>query len=380
MIISNFPGGGGAGSVKLSVLTASSLPATVEDGQIVIITDVLASQAYVDTDEPTKPSVGDIWVKISSGGIAALELTNKSPYLRNGLTEALQWNGNVWESRDGYMSVDGELIEFATAIPPVGTALNDMTWTQIATIARKGLGSTYFSVGDRKEMIINGKIGETEFVNVSVWAYILGFNHNSSIEGDNTIQFQIGMSAKNGGQSICVVSNKYWEGTSGAYFNANTSQTTSGGWQSSRLRNALLGNNGTPAAPTSGSFMAALGAELRSVMKPCTKYTDNKGATTYASNVTATTDYLWEPSEYEVFGKCTRSNATEATYQKQYEFFAAGNSAKKYDHKATTSPAAWWTRSVYAGNATNFCSVDTNGSAAASGANYSIGLAPCFCI
>ena len=52
--------------------------------------------------------------------------------------------------------------------------------------------------------------------------------------------------------------------------------------------------------------MAALPADLRAVMKPITKYTDNiGGGTNDAGNVTASVDYLPLLAEKEIFGSRT---------------------------------------------------------------------------
>lgn len=369
------------GGLSLDVVTASDLPDTVVDGQIVVITDTTPGTVYIDTDAPAAPAVGDLWIAVAAGGDAALNLTEESPYLRAGITDAYQWTNSAWESLDGYIGTGSVWTQFAMAIPPVGTAFNDMTWEQISAISDKGLASSYFKKGDAKEIVINGKIGASQFANVHAWAFILGCNHNNSIEGDNKIHICIGKSAKSGGADICLVSDKYWEATAQAYFNMNTSQTTSGAWKGCYMRNTLLGNSGTPSAPPANSLMAALPSDLLAVIKACTKYTDNTGGSgNTASKVTATEDYIWFPSEFEIFGKTTRSNSAEQNYQKQYEYFSAGNSPTKYNHKEPTSKVASWTRSVYAGNTTNFCTIDANGAAGASGANYSIGICPCFCV
>lgn len=368
------------GGLSLDVVTASALPSAVVDGQIVVITETAAGTVYIDTDEPASPASGDVWVKVEANSVGLI-LTEQSPYLRNGLTEAYQWNGSAWGAHDGYVGIAGVWTQFAMALPPVGTAMNDMTWEQISAIASKGLGTSYFKQGDSKEIVINGNIGKTNFANVRVWAFVMGYNHNPDIEGANKLHICIGKSAQSGGADICMVSDKYWVATTEAYFNMNTSATTSGAWKSSYMRNTLLGNSGTPSAPPTNSFLAALPSDLLAVIKSCTKYTDNTGGSgTGASKVTATEEYLWFPSEYEIFGKTTRSNTAEPTYQKQYEYYSAGNDPSKYSHKATTSKVACWTRSVYAGNTSNFCTIDGNGAAGASGANYSIGITPCFCV
>lgn len=369
------------GGLSLDVVTASSLPGTVVEGQIVAITSTAAGTVYIDTDAPGNPASGDLWIALAAGGDEALVLTEESPYIRNGMTDVYQWNGSAWNPLDGYIGKGGSWAQFALSIPPVGTPLNDITWAQISSIAQKGLAASYFKVGDTKEIVINGKFGNTTFANLQIWACIIGIYHNANVEGEKLIHFQIGKSAQTNGKNLCLQGSKYWEAQSSLYFNMYTSSTTSGGWKSSPMRTTTLGNNGTPESPTANSLMAALPSELVAVLKGCTKYTDNTGGSgSAATKVTATTDYIWFPSEYEIFGKTTRSNQGEKDYQVQYAYYQSGNSPLRYSHSSPNSAMACWTRSPYAGNTSNFCTVDSGGAAGASGSNYTIAIAPCFCV
>ena len=370
------------GGLALDVVTASALPGAVVDGQIVVITETTPGTVYIDTDEPASPASGDVWIRIAAGGDAALKLTEESPYLRNGLAEAAQWDGSTWPPLYGYLGVNGVWEQFSTALPPVGTALNDMTWEQVSAVARSGLGSTYFAAGDRKEIVINGTVGNTTFTNLSVYAIILGFNHNSDIEGQNTIQFQIGKSALTGGRNLSFIDSKYGTTTSEAgYFHMNIQPLSKGGWASSQMRNGILGSNATPDAPASGSFLSALPSDLRAVMRSVTKYTDNTGGgKNTASYVTPTEDYLWLPSAFELFGTAGQSNAAEANYQKQYAYYAAGNSKVFYGHPSSSGAVSWWTRSACASSAYSFIDIVTGGTANYHQADNSYGITPCFCV
>lgn len=264
----------------------------------------------------------------------------------------------------------------------VSTILNDNDWETISAVATAGLAQNYWSVGDAKEVVIKGKVGQTTFSSLSVWAFILGFDHNSSVEGTGRIHFQIGKTAQTGGTDICLIDSKYNSySTSAGYFNMNYFNSNSGGWKSSNMRTVLLGNNNTPTSPLSRSLIAALPSDLRAVMKGTTKYSDNTGGgSNTASYVTATTDYLWLPAEYEIFGTRIYANSAEQNYQKQYTYYSNGNSKVKYRHSDTSSTAAWWLRSTYATYTSNFCVVIASGSANRSNANYSFGVAPAFCV
>lgn len=110
--------------------------------------------------------------------------------------------------------------------------------------------------------------------------------------------------------------------------------------------------------------MAALPSDLRAVMKPITKYTDNvAGGTNNASNISATIDYLPLLAEFEIFGKRTYANSYEKNYQAQYAYYANGNSKVKYKHSDATAAAAWWSRSPWYGYYGGWCAASSSGAA-----------------
>ena len=266
-----------------------------------------------------------------------------------------------------------------STFPPIGTALNDMTWEQIRAISDAGKAADYFNLGDTKTITINGKVGNTTFSNLSIDAFIIGFNHNSAREGSNRIHFQIG---KISGAHIALVDANYGSnGSSASYFQMNASNTNRGGWNGSSMRKTLLGNSGTPTSPPSNSLLAALPSDLRAVMKAVTKYSDNTGGgSDTASYVTSTTDYLFLLSEFEYHGARTYANSAEKNYQAQYDYYKAGNSKIHYKHNATGTAANAWCRSVSSGYSRYFCLVLTGGSANFNDAYYSRGVAPGFCV
>ena len=99
-----------------------------------------------------------------------------------------------------------------------------------------------------------------------------------------------------------------------------------------------------------------------------------------ASAVTATTDYFFLLSEYEVFGSTTYANSNEASKQAQYSYYSAGNSKVKYNHSATSAAVLWWLRSPRASGSASFVCVSTDGTVNFYIANYSSGFAPGFCV
>ena len=271
----------------------------------------------------------------------------------------------------------------------VSNVLNENDWSVISDVSASNEGSTYWAVGDRKAITINGTVG-TKSINGTYYVYILGFNHNSSREG-NGITFGGFKTALSGGTDICLIDDNYNSYSTGGqkWFNMNhSSNTNSGGWKGCDLRYDVLGstnvNNGDATStcatsPVSGTLMAALPSDLRAVMKPMNIYTDNTGGgSNTASYVTKSVDYLPLLAEYEIFGTRSYANSAEQNYQAQYQYYKNGNSKVKYRHSSTSSSAWWWERSPYYSYSSYFCIVYTNGAANYSGARYSFGLAPAF--
>ena len=277
----------------------------------------------------------------------------------------------------------------------VSNVLNENDWSVISDVSASNEGSTYWAVGDRKAITINGTVG-TKSINGTYYVYILGFNHNSSREG-NGITFGGFKTALSGGTDICLIDDNYNSYSTGGqkWFNMNhSSNTNSGGWKGCDLRYDVLGstnvNNGDATStcatsPVSGTLMAALPSDLRAVMKPMNIYTDNTGGgSNTASYVTKSVDYLPLLAECEIFGSSYGysgngyANDAEKNYQQQYQYYKNGNSKVKYRHNSTSSTAYWWERSPYCYYSTGFCFVNTDGNAYDYYARSSFGLAPAF--
>ena len=138
---------------------------------------------------------------------------------------------------------------------------------------------------------------------------------------------------------------------------------------------------GTSLSSYSGTIIAVIPAALRAVLKSVTKYTDNTGGgSTAASAVTATTDYFFLLSEYEVFGSISYANSNESSKQAQYAYYSAGNRKIKYKHDGTSTAASWWLRSPDASYSLSFVRVHADGTVNYTNAHFSLGFAPGFCV
>ena len=258
------------------------------------------------------------------------------------------------------------------SISVVKPTVANSTWDNIKTISEAGNAASYFAVGDVKSIRLNGTVQGFTFSNLAIDAFILGFNHNSGREGNNRIHWLIG---KIGGKDVALCDSQYNSSGSSAGFRMNQSNTNSGGWNGSYMRKTVLGNSGTPSSPPANSLLAALPSDLRAVMKGTTKYTDNTGGgSDTASYVTSTTDYLFLLAEFEVWGTRYGANSAEQNYQKQYDYFKAGNSRVAYDHRNTGSAVWWWLRSPDYNYSTSFRVVTTDGGDVNNIAYYSAGV------
>ena len=267
----------------------------------------------------------------------------------------------------------------AIKVTTVNTTLDSNSWATIKAVSDAGKGDNYWDVGDTRNIVINGNVGESVYKNITIAAFIIGFNHNSIIEGNNKIHFQIG---KISNKLIGLCDGRYGSSVSGSgYFSMNTYRTNAGGWNDSYMRKTLLGNSGTPSSPPSNSLLAAISADLRAVMKDVRKFTDNTGGgADHVSYVTGATDYLFLLAEFEYHGSRTYANSAEKNYQKQYDYYKAGNSKVHNRFENPESAVSAWTRSAYAGNNDYFCRVTTDGTPYHYYADCSWALAPGFAV
>ena len=237
--------------------------------------------------------------------------------------------------------------------------LNNNTWEQISLAAQKGVAENVWRVGDTKEITLSGSVGGVNLSGTYL-CYILGFNHNAALEGDNRIHFQLARSTA--GKELCFYR-----------YQLSSAFGTAGGWEKCSLRNEILG---TSVANYSGTFIGTLPAELRDVMRTAQKYSDN-GSGSFGT-VSATTDYLWIPAEKEVFGSVSEGTSGQEQYQSQYAYYASGGSKIRFRHNNTRFNESWWLRSR--ADAFTFCYVDDTGNVMNEVPSEEYGVAPIFCV
>jgi len=254
-----------------------------------------------------------------------------------------------------------KLIELGILTKP----MNDYSWSEIQGLIQAGKFSNYFKVGDTKDITLNLPAGSASlkagkyFSNAVSGTYkvvVIGVNHNSELEGTNRVHFCIGQDST--GKDIDFNS-----------MQMNTSNTSSGGWAGCPMRTWL-----------NETLINGLPSDLISVITPCTKYTNNTGASNVEADVTATSDKLWLLSEFEVWGSRSYANQYEKDKQAQYDYYKNGVSKVRYQHQDTSSTSFWWLRSAYSNYSGIFCCVSSSGGGSYGYAGNVYGVLPCFTI
>lgn len=306
----------------------------------------------------------------------------------------------------------------------VGVSLNDTPWFRISEIAQQGIGDTYWAIGDCKEIILNGNIGDYFTAdNLNVYIYILDFNHpvNKTI-ADNNIIFGGFKKQYETLKSIALCDSNYPKYHSHPPNNsvmkdftinhAGGYVQTYGGWKATDIRYDILGStniqpsnylsdrysssnpigyDGDISAATTNiipnTLMSTLPADFRSVLRPYSRYIDNKGGgSNNDSDITLCIDMIFLLSYTEVFGSDGATiwpNQYEQNHQNQMAYYANGNFISKYCSNDIIHQAEVLLATPEQ-NATYFCAIDSNilgGDNSSQGIIYTNepgGLAPAF--
>ena len=160
----------------------------------------------------------------------------------------------------------------------------------------------------------------------------------------------------------------------------NQTDTNAGGWEASQMRAYLNGDG-----------MALLPEDLKKVVAPVDKLTNNAGETQDVSAVTTTSDSLWLPSFAELVGWLPDDASSDAPVfnaeGSQYKLYRDTNVVwenienpilvKNYQN----SPDYWWERSPNPSGSGGFLCVFSGGGPGGGGyAGSSNGVVPGFCL
>lgn len=343
-----------AGVVKTAEITVT---VNKRQGSISISPTSLSLTQSVKTKTITitTANTGDIVATAGNASIVSVSVSGKTvtvTALKTGTTSITIYakeDENYTQTGNKTCSVNAQLL-------PEKRPLEEMSWAEIRQVSDAGLASSYWSVGDTKTITLNGTVGARTFSNYQVKAFILGFDHNASREGTKRIHFCLG---KSGSKILAFIDEYHNTEVSEPSFHINETNTNIGGWRDSYMRNTIM-----------TQFRNALPSDLRSNMKTVTKYTDN----------IATTDYLFLFSLVELGIEYDPEYG--GTFQKEYDYFIAGNSGDFTEDY--TRPGMGYvrcaSRNALSTSSQDIWSVIHILKKDAVPASRSLGISPCFCI
>lgn len=182
--------------------------------------------------------------------------------------------------------------------------LQEATWQEIDYIARNGLGSRYFYIGQEKTITLS--TGE------EITLVVLGFNHDDLSDGSGKAGITFGMKD--------LFATTYRMNPDGVYNE----------WENCEMRITTLNN-----------FYNNLPQDLKSVIKNVNKKSINGNLDSTISNIS---DKLWLLSYVEATGTLSYIYSEEGT---QYEYYKTEGTEIKRRSNGTGNIADWWLRTPF---------------------------------
>ena len=329
---------------------------------------------------------------ICTNGATTLTATNNEGYYlfevpSQGTWTVMAYNELAQATETVYISSNGQRVEIV--LEAVSSTLEDNSWEIIKKVTLEGQASQYWALGDKKQVILNGTIGTVDYFNEPYYAYIIGFDHNASVESDDlpSITFQLAFknstdnSTSDATRAIAFVDSKYSNSISASESNSYFCMMNVGSvcyWKDSPMRNYIC-----------SSVFDALPTRLQNCLGTVLKYSaDGHGSQQVIAS--AFSELIFLPSEKELLGQyADQGTPTEFEWQELYDYYSpAVKTSRVWKNKDNTTPEVnckYWTRSKATNNLANgdFIAIDKQDSSVVhegiSGI-ISLGITPCFVI
>ena len=312
-------------------------------------TGTAATLTVTITQNSTALSLGEITATLTptAGGSAKSQSrTGPGDVVFSGVT-AGQYTLS-FSAVDGFKSPTSQQITLIAGQPNTKTVqysinvpLSTTSWELIEKISQNGAASKMWSVGDTKDVLVNGETLTFE---------IVGFNHDDLSDDSGKAKITFGM------KHLMANNQKM-----------NDTDTSNGSYAGSKM-NTYVGT----------TFYNGMPSDLKKIIKPVNKITYKSSNVSQGTRVDSFKTWLF--SEYEVFGRVIQSGGAEGN---QYSRFVT-NSGSRIKKMANGSGNAddWWLRSPRSKYSAYFCRVNNDGTADAGYAGWSTGHGVCvgFCI
>lgn len=287
--------------------------------------DVIMSyfNAYIDVVYPDNAEC------ICSSNSTTLRAKSDSGYYRFTVNSVGDWTissriGDSVITQVVHISYNDELV----SVNLVPSTLNECSWKTIQSIIQTGIASSYWSIGDCKKVVLTGTLNGIEYTSEDdLCAILVDFNHNTALESNSmsTVSFMIGRTGVTNyvsgeGIEICIGNINFM----------NTLSGTRATWSYCNMQRTQMGD-----------LFNCFSTELQDCIMPITLYTNNGN-----NEFDTTTNYVFLPSEYEIFCSNTQSSLDESTMQRPYPYFSiSGSNIVRYVYNDTATGAPYWTRS-----------------------------------
>ena len=299
--------------------------------------------------------------RYSVGGTVKQQGTTDKSYAVTGLSEDTEYSNIKVVAYINSVSKESNTEKVTTEMKD-GIAY---TWDEIAEMA-KAISNDSSITDDTETVTVNGKtlkVGQMKRLDGKK-VRILGFNHDELVDpsayGTTTLTGKAGISFE------------YVDFLTSAQM--NSSDTSSGGWNSSELRRTL---NGT----TYNSL--SIKSNIKKVKKDYIQTYD-------AASTQKTEDYLWLLSCGEIWDNGDKANYRGyaiATEGKQYKYYKMNLGSTNFDSSnditkkpSTSNSDLWWLRSPSYTHSGHFCRVRSYGYCGSGLATTYYGVAPGFSI
>lgn len=290
----------------------------------------------------------------------------------------------IWASVDGAgaSKVDSVAVsqpeEYNVDVLIVSRTLNDNSWVTISKISSSGTATSYWAIGDSKEIILNGTVKALTLNNLSIRAVIIGIDHNKDVESPDThlIHFQIGK---------INASNREMNGLVDDYYNTNVYNTKNGfymaysfknyGWSASACRD-YLGQYKTD----NNTFLKCLPQELQTQLKVVIKYsTEGHYGTPSSYKPAESKNLIFLLSEFEWVGSEIYGNDSSSDKNVYYDYYKIGNDYRVKNYK-NENTVKCWTRSQGRSGSSGVVINDYNERTNLANTQFSYAISPCFCV
>lgn len=269
------------------------------------------------------------------------------PNIGNWECIAINSLGDIGQSTVEVTEVKQYTIEIQIAAH-IDSTLENNSWETIGSLSSASLASNYWHIGDTKLITLNGTPTRASYVNFNnykVYATIIGFDHNSNLEGIGLTHFQIGNFYNNDNPDNTDIrvafTDQYYDSynISSYSFRMDTSSNSTSpvAWSTSKMRVDIC-----------SKFKNCLPEDLKAVLGTAYKYTDNSKSTDSSIyNYTATKDSIFLLSKYEIGAG---NSYYEADWQQKYEYYNVTSNSQRRRVSFSGSSGSlgntcyWWLR------------------------------------